>query len=153
MNSTKNQNHEVAEIEITYRSNVKPSDRIKVNRSQDCYLLLRDLFGNKIEIYEQFYILLLNRANRILGFVKISEGGVSGTVVDPKKIFQIALKANASGIILAHNHPSGNIQPSASDEAITAKIVAAGKFLEISVLDHLVITNECYFSFSDEGRL
>jgi len=98
-------------------------------------------------------VLLLNRANRVLGFVKISEGGVSGTVVDPKKIFQIALKANASGIILAHNHPSGNTTPSASDESITAKIVAAGKFLEISVLDHLIITSEQYFSFSDEGRL
>ena len=143
----------VAEVEVTYKSNVKPSDRIKISRSQDCILLLRDLFGSKIEIYEQFYVLLLNRANRVLGFVKISEGGVSGTVVDPKKIFQIALKANASGIILAHNHPSGNTTPSASDEAITAKIVAAGKFLEILVLDHLIITSDQYFSFSDNCRL
>ncbi len=153
MSTTKNQNHEVAEIGITYRSKVKSSDRLKISRSQDCYLLLKDLFGSKIEIYEQFYILLLNRANRVLGFVKISEGGVSGTVVDPKKIFQIALKANASGIILAHNHPSGNTTPSASDEAMTGKIVAAGKFLEISVLDHLIITSDQYFSFSNEGRL
>ena len=153
MNVNQLSKQRVAEVEITYRSKVKPSDRLKISRSQDCYLLLWDLFGSKIECYEQFYILLLNLANRVLGFVKISEGGVSGTVVDPKKIFQIALKSNASGIILAHNHPSGNTTPSASDEAMTAKIVAAGKFLEILVLDHLIITSDQYFSFSDEGRL
>jgi len=96
------QNHEVAEIQLSYKSKVKPADRLIIKRSQDCHLLLRDIFGSQVDCYEQFYILLLNRANRLLGYVKISEGGISGTVVDPKKIFQIALKANASGIILAH---------------------------------------------------
>jgi DNA repair protein RadC len=95
----------------------------------------------------------LSRANRIIGHSHISTGGLSGTVVDPKKIFQNALKANAAGLILAHNHPSGQLQPSEADKNLTKKLVAAGKFLEIAILDHLILSTEGYFSFADHGMI
>jgi len=101
--------------------------------------------------YESFYIMLLNTSNLLLKTVCISEGGISGTVVDAKKIFKIALDNFTAGIILSHNHPSGNLRPSTSDEMLTKKLVAAGKLLDINVIDHLIIGKGDYFSFSDEG--
>ena len=97
--------------------------------------------------------MLLNRANKVLGIYPVSKGGVSGTLVDPKLIFSVALKCNASSIILAHNHPSGNLFPSENDKELTQKLKSAGNFLDIKVLDHLIITPEGYFSFADEGLL
>jgi DNA repair protein RadC len=97
--------------------------------------------------------MLLNRDGKILGIMKLSEGGVSGTVVDPKLVFAAALKANASALILAHNHPSGNLQPSQSDLCLTRKLIAAGRLLEIGINDHLILTQEGYYSFADEGVL
>ena len=88
-----------------------------------------------------------------MGISCIGNGGVSGTVVDPKRIFQTALKANACGLILCHNHPSGTTSPSEADIKITNKIKNAGIFLEISVLDHLIVTPESFYSFADEGTL
>ena len=102
---------------------------------------------------EQFKIMLLNRANKILGIFTVSTGGVAGTVADPKVLFAAALKGNASSIILAHNHPSGNLKPSEADRQLTNKLSQAGKLLDISVLDHLIITADEYFSFADEGLL
>ncbi len=96
---------------------------------------------------------LLNRGGRLIGVSKISIGSVSGTVADPKKIFQTALKANASAVILCHNHPSGQRQPSHGDRKITEKCVRAGKFLDLPVLDHIIVTRYGYFSFADEGIL
>jgi DNA repair protein RadC len=97
---------------------------------------------------------MLNKANKVLGYSKISSGGISGTLVDPKLIFQTALKANASSIILAHNHPSGNKQPSDADTRITKKCTGAGTLLDITVLDHLIITpDDLYYSYADEGTL
>lgn len=144
----------VAEIEVTYKNKVNPSDRPKITRSQDCYELLKSVWNmDKIEYVEEFYIVLLNRANRVLGVTRISEGSMSGCIVDPKRVFQTALKGNASGIILSHNHPSCSVNPSTSDLNITNKIKNAGEFLEISVLDHLIITPYEFFSFSDNGML
>jgi len=99
--------------------------------------------------------LLLNRANKVLGISTISEGGLSGTVTDVRLIYQYAIKANASGIIIAHNHPSGNINPSESDQKITNKIKDAGNLLDIQLLDHIILTAEIeiYRSFADEGQL
>ncbi len=108
---------------------------------------------NKIDFVEQFKILILNRANRVLGIVEISSGGVTGTVADPKLIFAAALKANACGIIISHNHPSCNLNPSRADEELTQKIKHAGKFLDITLLDHVIVTSEGYYSFADEGLL
>jgi len=103
--------------------------------------------------YEAFYILLLNRANKVIREIMISEGGFSGTVADPKKIFKIALEYNASGLILCHNHPSGNIQPSDADIKLTKKLRSAGEMLDLSVVDHIILGEENYYSFADEGTL
>lgn len=145
---------QVAEIQLVYKSNVKPSERIKISTSRDA----RDVFmqswdDTKLELVEQFKILLTNRVNKILGIFEVSTGGVSGTVADPKLIFAAALKAAACGIILAHNHPSGNLQPSQADINLTRKIKEAGKLLEIQCLDHFILTSEGYYSFADEGLL
>ena len=97
--------------------------------------------------------MLLNTANKPLGICKISEGGLSSTTVDVRNIFQTALKANAANVILFHNHPSGNLRPSEADRSITKKIIEAGKVMDIKVLDHVIMTAESYFSFTDEGEM
>jgi DNA repair protein RadC len=103
--------------------------------------------------HEEFLILLMNRNNQIMGWERISSGGVAGTVVDPKIIFKRALDKKASSIILAHNHPSGNLKPSAQDIKLTKSLVASGSLLDLPVLDHLIITESGFFSFADEGML
>lgn len=146
--------YKVAEIELVYRSNVKVSQRPKASSSSEVYqILLQNWDENKIEFVEQFKVLLLNRAGRVLGIYEVSTGGVSGTVADPKLIFAAALKANATSLILAHNHPSGNTNPSEADRKITRKIKEGGKLLEIMVLDHIIVTTEGYRSFADEGEI
>lgn len=101
--------------------------------------------------YEEFWVLYLSRSNKIIASEKISQGGVSGTVVDVKLIFKPALEKLASALILCHNHPSGNRQPSAEDISITRKCVEAGKVLSVSVLDHIIISHNDYYSFADDG--
>ncbi len=103
--------------------------------------------------YEVFAVAYLNRANKIVHFETISRGGITGTVADPRLIIKIALEHNATGIVLSHNHPSGNLQPSKSDEDITTKINHAAALLDIKLLDHIIVSNEGYFSFMDEGLL
>jgi len=101
--------------------------------------------------HEQFWIMLLNNANKVIKLEKIGVGGMTGTTADPKKIFKCALENNAASIMLCHNHPSGNIFPSNADKQITNNLVKAGQFLEIKILDHIIIGNDNYFSFADEG--
>jgi len=103
--------------------------------------------------HEEFWVLMLNRANQIIGKERISHGGVSGTVVDGKIIFKIAVQALASSIILCHNHPSGNLKPSQADIDITKKLRKAGEAIDISVIDHLIVSERGYYSFGDEGVL
>ena len=144
----------LSEVSVSYKSKVKASDRTKILTSSDTVKELRNVFdADKIDHSEEFVILLLNRANHVLGWAKISQGGLSGTVVDVRIIFQIALGANASKVILAHNHPSGNMKPSEQDRNITKQIKEAGKLLEIEVLDHVILTSDNYLSFADEGLL
>lgn len=144
----------VAEVELIYKSKVKASEQPKINSSKDAADLFIKLWNeNKIDFVEQFKILLLNRANRVLGIVDISSGGVTGTVADPKHIFVAAIKANACAIVISHNHPSCNLKPSRADEELTQKIKAAGQLLDIKVLDHVIVTSEGYYSFADEGLL
>ncbi len=144
----------IAEIELVYKTKVKASDRPQVKSAKDCYnILLKTWDENKIEFIEQFKIVLLNRSNRILGILEISSGGITATIVDPRLIFVAALKAKATSLILTHNHPSGNVQPTREDENLTQKLRQAGEFLEISVVDHLIISKEKYYSFADEGAL
>jgi DNA repair protein RadC len=143
---------QVCEVELIYRSKVKASERPKIMGSKDAYAILKNNWDeNKIELQEQFKVLYTNRANKVLGIYEISTGGITGTVVDIKLIFAAALKVCACSIIMAHNHPSGNLQPSRQDEELTRKIKEAGKFLDISLMDHLIITNENYLSMADEG--
>jgi len=144
----------VAEIKLTYRSKVKPSERPQVTSSTDSYHVLKQSWDTgKIEFVEQFKVMLLNRANRVLGIYELSTGGVAGTVADPKLIFAAALKACASSIVLCHNHPSGNLKPSQADLQLTKKMKSGGELLDIAVLDHIIITSESYYSLADEGLL
>ena len=144
----------VAEVDIVYRNPVKASQRPKVASSESAYQLLRSRWDDdKIDLQEQFKILLLNKANRALGIFKVADGGTTSIIVDSKLIFVAALKAAASSIILAHNHPSGNLKPSLPDRNITKQLVELGELLDISVLDHLIISSEGYYSFSDNGDM
>ena len=129
------------ESEITVKS--------KISRSNDAFEIFRSVIGDLP--YEEFWIILLNRANKVLRKIRISEGGISGTVVDPKRIFKIALENSASSIILGHNHPSGACTPSEADCKITKKIKDAGTLLEIAVLDHIIVADDSFYSFADEG--
>ena len=144
----------VSEVELVYKSKVKPSERPQIKTSGESYqLLLRSWDSNRIEFIEQFKVILMNRANRVLGIYELSTGGVTGTVADIKLVFMAALKANACNLIVSHNHPSGNLKPSMADEVLTRKIKGAGTLLEIKVLDHVIVTTEGYFSFADEGMI
>jgi DNA repair protein RadC len=143
----------LAEIEIYYRNKVRISDMEKVCGSRDVYEVLQRIWSPRIDHVEEFMVLCLNRANKVLGWAKVSQGGLSGTVADPKLIFQIALKSNACSIILAHNHPSGNLTPSEADIHLTRKLREAGLMLDLPVLDHLIVSSEGFYSFADEGLL
>ncbi|CAN5118020.1 DNA repair protein RadC [soil metagenome] len=103
--------------------------------------------------YEVFAVLFLNQANKINHFEIISKGGITGTVADPRVILKKALEENATSIVLCHNHPSGNLRPSKADEDITQKIKEAAKFFDIKIMDHLIVSEEGYYSFADEGML
>jgi len=145
--------YKMAEVEITYKNTVPFNKMVKVSCSKDASEYFKDTWTDRIEYVKEFRILCLNRANMVIGWACISRGGMSGTVADPKVIFQIALKTCASSIILGHNHPSGNIKPSESDIRLTQKLKKAGSSLDLPVLDHLIITTDSYFSFADEGLL
>ena len=142
----------LAEVKITYTSKVPACDRIKIRCSQDAEKALR-LIWPSFEHREYFYIMLLNRSNQILGYSQISMGGISGTVTDVRIIFQTAIKANCSGLILAHNHPSGNLSASEADITITKKIKEAGKLLDITLLDHMIMTEDSYLSLADDNLM
>jgi DNA repair protein RadC len=155
MESTiENKLYQVAEIQLTYKSNVKPSQRPRITGSKDAFNILKENWDHgKIELVEQFKALFMNRANKVLGILDVSTGGVTGTVADPRVIFAAAIKAGACGFIVAHNHPSGNLLASQSDIELTKRLKEGGKILEIQLLDHVIVTTEGYFSFADEGLI
>ena len=145
---------QVSEVQLSYRSKVSAKDRPMVRNSQDTYDILMQIWDHDtLELAESFKVLFLNRANRVMGVYSLSHGGMTGTVADPKLVFIAALKAAACNIILAHNHPSGNLTPSSADISLTEKMVQAGKFLDINVLDHLIVTTDGYLSFADDGLM
>jgi len=146
-----NLTNELNEIQVNYTSRIKKSEMPKVVTSKDAFNCFKHIWSDKIQFVEESVLLLLNRANRALGFVRLSTGGSTGTVVDIKLIFAIALKTNAHSIIIAHNHPSGNLRPSDADLKLTKELSASGKILGIPLLDHLILTDEGYYSMSDEG--
>ena len=142
----------VNEITVKYTP-VKRVNQI-INTSNDAYNVLMQFFPeDTIELQEQFVVLYLNKANKIIGGYKISVGGITATVVDVRLILSVALKSLATGIILAHNHPSGNTKPSISDQELTKRIKDASTIMDISLLDHIIITSDAYLSFADEGFL
>lgn len=152
---TLNQNWQtVSEIELIYKTKVKNSERPQIKSSKDAYKLVLSAWDcNKIEFFEQFKVLLMNNAHKALGIYEISSGGIAGTVVDLRLIFSAALKANATSLMMIHNHPSGNLTASEADKQITQKVKEAGRLLDITLLDSLIITPESYYSFADEGAL
>lgn len=125
--------------------------KIKIGSSKDAADFIRQFYSDDLEIYESFFVLLLNRANHTTGYAKVSQGGTAGTVVDLKIIAKYAVDSLASAVILAHNHPSGNKTPSDADISLTKKCVAGLAMLDIKVLDHIVLTADSYTSMQDEG--
>ncbi|WP_026210105.1 JAB domain-containing protein [Flexithrix dorotheae] len=154
MAKERNSLFQVTEVEISYHSKVPASERYKITCSSDAAELLRKHWEDgQLGFVESFKVLLLNRANKVLGIFTASKGGISGTVADPKVIFAAALKSCSSALILCHNHPSGNLNPSHADIQLTNKLKEAGKFLDLPVLDHIILTEESHYSFNDEGIL
>ena len=120
----------------------------------DIAVFMREIFDSEtLEIYESMFAVFLNRANNTIGFFKVSQGGLSGTVIDIRLILKTALDSLSHSIIICHNHPSGNIQPSEADKQITSKLKQAASFMDIQILDHIVLATDSYFSFCDEGLL
>jgi DNA repair protein RadC len=141
----------VAEVQLTYKTKVKPSERAKIQSSVSAVDILRPFYGDDIEYIEKMYVIYLNRANKVLGVNLLSTGGTSGTYCDPKLIFQGAILANASAIILSHNHPSGALKPSEADIQLTKKVKQGCGLFDMALLDHVIVTPEHYYSFADEG--
>ena len=142
----------VAALELGRRRREQaPAERRRITCSRDAYEEIRPYLLDKQ--HEEFWVLLLSRANEVIRPVQISAGGVSGTVADPRLIFKAALEHLASGVILFHNHPSGNLTPSQPDRDLTRKLKEAGRLLDIPVLDHLIFSDRTYLSFADEGIL
>lgn len=143
---------EVAEIKISYSPNLV--NKIKLGSCRDTFEFIMSHWNlDIIEFQEESKIILVNRANFVLGIYELSKGGISGTVVDIRIILSVALKCNASGIILVHNHPSQNMKPSEADKQITKKLKDACVLLDISLLDHLIICRNSFFSFAEDGFL
>lgn len=146
----------VAEIAVRYKSTVPTSKRAKVSEPRDAVNVLKYAYSRDeidLDYVEAFYVIYMNRANKVLAVEQIGKGGISGTYADPKVVFQRALLVNASCLILAHNHPSQNLSPSKTDFELTEKMVQCGKFLDCKVLDHFIITSEGYCSLSEDGTV
>ena len=143
---------EVAEIKVSYSNIDEP--KVKITSSHIIYDLIMENFDLGIIEYQEIVkVILLNRANTVLGIYELSKGGISGTVVDIRIILGVALKCNASGIVMVHNHPSGKLEASEADKAITKRLKDACKLLELVLLDHLIISKYGYLSFADSGIL
>lgn len=128
--------------------------KCKISSSKNAEEFFRSIFDeDTLEIYETFMVVFLNNSNNTLGFMKLSQGGITGTLVDVRLLMVSALQCGAVSIIMAHNHPSGGLKPSEADKSLTQKIKLAANTLDISVLDHLIITENGYYSFADENQL
>ncbi|MGK4566309.1 JAB domain-containing protein [Flavobacterium sp. 3HN19-14] len=142
----------LAEIEVSYSTNDTVKE--KIESGDKAFELLSDFWkAGTLELHEEFKVILLNRANEALGIYCLSKGGITGTVVDVRLLFAVALKCNATGIIISHNHPSGNLKPSTADINLTKKIKQCSEFLDVSLIDHLIITKNGYYSFANEGLI
>ena len=146
-------NIQIREVQVSYSP--QKGTLFQIKNSQSAYDYISRVYNEStIGLYEEFMVLLLNRANRVMGCLKLSKGGLTGTVVDLRILFGTALKAMASSIIIAHNHPSNNLTPSKEDKELTQKIKEAGQFLDINLIDHLILgIDGNYVSFTDESWL
>jgi len=147
--------NQLAECEIVYKTKVKMSEQPKITDSVEVNNILKGVYNpDRIDHIEMMVLLMFNRNNRLLGWAKISTGGVSSAICDPKVVFQLALNANASGIVLSHNHPSGDITPSKEDKNVTNRIKEGAKILDITLLDHLIVNSDGeYYSFRDNNLM
>jgi len=127
--------------------------RVQISNSSDAATYIRNFYFDDIEIYESFFLLLLNRNKNTIGYAKISQGGVAGTVVDVKFIAKYIADSCASGVIICHNHPSGNLQPSTNDIKVTQRVKSIMPYFECALVDHIILTESSYFSFADDGVL
>ncbi|MDR0413422.1 MAG: DNA repair protein RadC [Dysgonamonadaceae bacterium] len=142
----------VAALELGKRRAMEEiPDKRKINSSRDIYECFHPLMCDLL--HEEFWVLFLNRANRIIDKLKISQGGVAETIVDAKLIYKEALIRLSSGLVLCHNHPSGNIRPSVQDDQVTSKVKSGAKLLDLNLLDHVIVGDHGYFSYQDEGKL
>lgn len=140
------------ELTLNYKTSTYP--KVKISSSEDAFKTLVQVYDKEtIDYLESFVVLFLNRANNTIGWIKLSQGGQSVCAVDAKVLFAAALQCGANAIIVSHNHPSGELQPSESDNKLTSRIVEIGKCLDLPLLDHLIISRETYFSYADEGKL
>ncbi|GAB2632908.1 JAB domain-containing protein [Belliella aquatica] len=152
--NTNFQENVVAEIKLSYSHKIKPSLRPKIKCSQHASEILRENWDkDSLGFVEEFKVMLVSRCNQVIGICKIGIGGTTCVTVDLKLVFATAIKGNASSIILAHNHPSGNLSSSEQDRRLTQKIKEGCKIFDITLLDHIILTEEAYYSFADEGLL
>lgn len=144
----------VNEIQLTYQKS--PIFSYQITTTDKAAKCLNEIYTHdnaQIDVKEYMYVLLVNHANEVVHYYRLSEGGISGTVADVRLIFATALKCLATGLILAHNHPSGQLYPSNSDLTLTQKFVDAGKILDIPILDHIILSSTGYYSFSEHGDI
>jgi len=139
--------------QITLKKIKSDYKKVKISSSKDAADYIKQFYFDDLEIFESAFILLLNRSNNTIGYAKISQGGIAGSVVDVKIICKYAIETLCSGVILAHNHPSGNINPSTCDDSITERVKNALNIFEIKLLDHVILTSESYYSYADNGNI
>lgn len=147
--------YKVCDVKLTYNTKVKSSERAVIKDSNSAYsLLMNHIYDSEtIQYREYMKLILLNNAKRVLGIAHISEGGLDSTSADIRIIMQAAILGNASAMILSHNHPSGNKQPSNQDDLLTDRVKKAAKLFDIQLLDHIIVTDSGYYSYLDEGGI
>lgn len=144
----------VAEVSLSYRPVINAGQRPIIKCSAEAYEILIEVWNmDKISLCEQFWMIMLNNRGRVLGVVELSSGGYTGTVADVRMIYGVALKACACSIIVAHNHPSGDLTPSSQDIKMTNQLVAAGKLLDLPLNDHLIVKADGFRSLADDGYI
>ena len=147
-----NIDYKVGEVKLSYKPKFK--NQQKVTSSEDAYKYLLSTYKKETICYKEYFkVLFLNQANQVLGYTLISEGGLTETSADVRLIFQAALLTNSVALILAHNHPSGNLKPSPEDIRLTKQVREASNFMRIKILDHIILSDTEYYSFADEGML
>lgn len=141
-------------ISLSFDKKVKKSELFQITNANDAYTVFQSVFSkDTFDWKEEMIMLCLSRGNKVLGYYKVSSGGIAGTICDPKIIFTVALNCSASYIIIAHNHPSGRIEPSAADRSLTKSLKEAAKLLGMGLVDHIIMGEDAFYSFADDGAL